>query len=115
MEHIGIIYGNVGTTEFECQTSAEVEKNDYIMVNHQTVGPVLGQVDAITRKTDLSLDKAQKIAEGQPVEIDEKITAKISVIGFRDDRNLLQVPRTPFKAGEYIYKAEDSLIRKIRA
>jgi DNA helicase HerA-like ATPase len=113
MEHIGIIYGNVGTTEFECQTSAEVEKNDYIMVNHQTVGPVLGQVDTITRKTDLSLDKAQKIAEGQPVEIDEKITAKISVIGFRDDRNLLQVPRTPFKAGEYIYKAEDSLIRKV--
>ena len=56
---------------------------------------------------------AQKIAEGQPVEIDEKITAKISVIGFRDDRNLLQVPRTPFKAGEFIYKAEDALIRKV--
>jgi DNA helicase HerA-like ATPase len=113
MEHIGIIYGNVGTTEFECQTSSDLEKNDYIMVNHQTVGEVLGQVDSIQRKTDLSLDKAQKIAEGQPVEIDEKITAKISVIGFRDDRNLLQVPRTPFKAGEFIYKAEDSLIRKV--
>jgi DNA helicase HerA-like ATPase len=113
MEHIGLIYGNVGTTEFECQINANVEKNDYIMINHQTVGQVLGQVDSITRKTDLSLDKAQKIAEGQPVEIDEKITAKISVIGFRDDRKLLQVPRTPFKAGEFIYKAEDSLIRNV--
>ncbi|UCE37091.1 MAG: ATP-binding protein [Thermoplasmata archaeon] len=113
MEHIGIIYGNVGTTEFECQIAANVEKTDYIMVNHQTIGPVLGQVDSIERRTDLSLDKAQMIAEGQPVEINEKITAKISVVGFRDDRNLLQVPRTPFKAGEYIYKADDELIRKV--
>jgi DNA helicase HerA-like ATPase len=113
MEHIGIIYGNVGTTEFECQINADVEKNDYIKVNHQTVGAVLGQVDAIERKTDLSLDKAQMIAEGQPVEINEKITAKISVIGYRDDRKLLQVPRTPFKAGEFIYKADDELIRNI--
>ncbi|UCG69369.1 MAG: ATP-binding protein [Thermoplasmata archaeon] len=113
MEHIGIIYGNVGTTEFECQINANVEKNDYIRVNHQTIGPVLGQVDSIERRTDLSLEKAQKIANGEPVEIDEKVTAKISIVGFRDDRNLLQVPRTPFKAGEFIYKAEDELIREI--
>ncbi|UCE74272.1 MAG: DUF87 domain-containing protein, partial [Methanomassiliicoccales archaeon] len=113
MEHIGIIYGNVGTTEFECQINANVEKTDYIMVNHQSIGPVLGQVDSIERRTDLSLDKAQMIADGQPVEIDEKITAKISVVGFRDDRNLLQVPRTPFKAGEFIFKANDDLIRKV--
>ncbi len=113
MEHIGIIYGTIGTTEFECQINANVEKNDYIMVNHQTVGQVLGQVDNIERRTDLSLDKAQMIAEGQPVEINEKVTAKISVVGFRDDRNLLQVPRTPYKAGEFIYKADDELIRKV--
>lgn len=113
MEHIGIIYGNVGTSEFECQIASNVEKTDYIMVNHQSVGPVLGQVDSIERRTDLSLDKAQMIAEGRPVEINEKITAKISVVGYRDDRNLLQVPRTPFKAGECIYKADDQLIRKV--
>lgn len=113
MEHIGIIYGNVGTTEFECQINANVEKTDYIQVPHQTVGPVLGQVDSIERRTDLSLEKAQKIAEGEAVEIDEKVTAKISVVGFRDERGLLQVPRTPFKAGEYIYKADDELIRNV--
>ncbi|MEE9150420.1 MAG: ATP-binding protein [Thermoplasmata archaeon] len=113
MEHIGIIYGNVGTTEFECQINANVEKTDYIQVNHQIFGLVLGQVDSIERRTDLSLERAQKIANGEPVEIDEKVTAKISVLGFRDDRNLLQVPRTPFKAGEFIYKAEDDLIRKV--
>lgn len=113
MDNIGIIYGNVGTTEFECHINANVEKTDYIMVNHQTVGPVLGQVDAIERRTDLSLEKAQKIAEGEKVEIDEKVSAKITVIGFRDDRNLLQVPRTPFKAGEFIFKAQDELIRTV--
>lgn len=113
MEHIGIIYGNVGTTEFECQINANVEKSDYIMVNHQSVGQVLGQVDTIERRTDLSLEKAQKIANGESVNIDEKVTAKITVIGYRDERSLLQVPRTPFKAGEFIYRAEDELIRKI--
>ncbi|UCF09205.1 MAG: ATP-binding protein [Thermoplasmata archaeon] len=110
---MGIIYGNVGTTDFECQVDATVEKNDYIRVDHQSVGPVLGQVDKIERRTDLSLEKAQKLAKGEPVEIDEKVSAKITVIGYRDDRNLLQVPRVPFKAGEFIYRAEDELIRKV--
>ncbi len=113
MEHIGIIYGNVGTIEFECQVNANVEKTDYISVNHHTCGPVLGQVDAIERRTDLSLEKAQRIANGEPVKIDEKITATISVMGYRDERGLLQVPRTPFKAGEFIYEAEDDLIRGV--
>ncbi len=113
MEHIGIIYGNVGTAEFECQINANVEKTDYIQVNHQTIGNVLGQVDTIERRTDLSLEKAKKIANGEPIEIDEKVTAKISVVGYRDERGLLQVPRTPFKAGEFIYKANDDLIRNV--
>jgi DNA helicase HerA-like ATPase len=113
MDHVGIIYGNVGTTEFECQVNPDVEKNDYIMMNHQTCGNVLGQVDRVERRTDLSLEKAQKMAKGELIEIDEKVSAKISVIGYRDDRNLLQVPRTPFKAGEFIFKAEDNLIRNV--
>jgi DNA helicase HerA-like ATPase len=113
MEHIGIIYGNVGTAEFECQINANVEKTDYIQVNHQTIGAVLGQVDSIERRTDLSLEKAKRVANGEPMEIDEKVTARISVIGYRDERSLLQAPRTPFKAGEFIYRAEDELIRKV--
>jgi DNA helicase HerA-like ATPase len=113
MEHIGIIYGNVGTAEFECQINANVEKTDYIQVNHQTIGAVLGQVDSIERRTDLSLEKAKRIANGEPMEIDEKVTARISVIGYRDERSLLQAPRTPFKAGEFIFRAEDELIRKV--
>src|SRR5439155_707496 len=32
---------------------------------------------------------------------------------YRDDRGLLQVPRTPFRAGEPVYKAETSTIQEV--
>ncbi len=113
MEQVGIIYGNIGTTSFECHVNANVEKADYIQVKHQSCGWVLGQVDSIERRTDLSLEKAQRLANGENIEITEKVSAKISVVGYRDNRGLLQVPRTPFKAGEIIYVAEESLIRDV--
>ncbi len=110
---VGIIYGNVGTTEFKCNIIGPVEQTEYVQMRHEKVGWVLGQVDTIQRKTDLSLEKAQEMAEGQEMDIKELVSADISVIGYRDDRGLLQVPRTPFKAGERIYRASEDLIREV--
>src|SRR5207249_7822355 len=44
---------------------------------------------------------------------EERVSAQVSVIGYRDDRGLLQVPRTPFRAGEPVYKAETSTIQEV--
>ena len=110
---VGIIYGNVGTTEFNCNITGHVEQTEYVQMRHEKVGWVLGQVDTINRKTDLSLEKAQEMAEGREMDIKELVFGKITVIGYRDDRGLLQVPRTPFKAGERVYIASEELIRDV--
>ena len=111
--YIGVIYGDVGPTGFRCSVINPVDRYDFVQVEHQTAGAVLGRVDEIERKTDLSLDKAQALGDGDPVDIEERVSAQVSVIGFRDDRGLLQVPRTPFRAGEPVRKAETKTIREV--
>ncbi len=110
---VGIIYGDVGTTTFKCSVTGHLEKAEYIMVPHEACGMVLGQVDSMERKTNLSLDKAKLMAEGQHVNIEERVSAMITMLGYRDDRGLLQVPGTPFKAGSPVLAADDELIRDV--
>ncbi len=110
---VGIIYGDVGTSAFNLSVIANLEKMEYVMAEHDTAGWVLGQVMDMQRKTDLSLDRAKMISLGEDVMIRERVTALINVIGYRDERGLLQVPRTPFKAGLPVLKATDDLIKKV--
>ncbi len=112
-DFIGMIYGDIGTTDFKCSVLAPVEKNEFVQVNHETCGMVLGRVDQIERKTDLSIEKAHLLAKGEHVQIEEMVAANIAIIGYRDERKLLQVPRTPFKAGEAVEKASEDLIRSV--
>jgi len=112
-DFLGIIYGDVGTTQFRFSVYHTVERNEYVAVLHETCGEVLGRVEEIQRRTDLSIERAQGIAEGEQVEIEEKMSAQVSVIGYRDDRGLLQAPRTPFRAGAQVMRAEDATITKV--
>ena len=109
---IGVIYGDVGATSFRCSVMYPVDRYDFVQVQHQTCGTVLGRVDEIERKTDLSLDRAMA-EDAEAAEIQERVSAQVSVIGYRDDRGLLQVPRTPFRAGEAVRKAEKDVIEEV--
>ncbi|MCK4718064.1 MAG: ATP-binding protein [Thermoplasmata archaeon] len=113
IEEVGIIYGNVGTAAFEVSVTSTLEKMAYIQVRHESCGWVLGQADSLTRKTNLSIEKAKRLSTGEKVDFEELITASINVIGYRDNRGLLQTPRTPFRAGESVYQASDSLIKDV--
>lgn len=113
LEPVGMIYGNVGTLRFNCGVTAPLEKMEYVQVEHELVGWVLGQVSEIERKTNLTIDGIEQLQHGTPVPIEEKEIATVSVIGYRDDRNLLQVPRTPLKAGSIVYRADEELIKKV--
>jgi DNA helicase HerA-like ATPase len=113
MDCVGIIYGNVGTTAINFRVAGDIEKMEYVQIEHDTDGWVLGLVTEMELKTDLSLDRAKLISDGEEVLIEEKVTATVDLIGFRDDRNLLQVPRTPFKAGDLVYKGSDTLIKNV--
>jgi len=113
LQTVGIIYGNVGTTEFNLGVTSNLEKMEYVQVEHESDGWVLGQVIEMERRTDLSLEKAKMVSEGHSIDIEEKVTALINIVGYRDDRGLLQVPRTPFKAGHPVYLAKDGLIKDV--
>ena len=110
---VGIVYGDVGTSELKCSVTAPLEKGEYVQILHQTCGQILGQIDKMERKTDLSLDKAILMSQGEAMDIEEKVLAIVNVIGFRDDRGLLQTPKVPFKAGTPVTRAEDSLITEV--
>jgi DNA helicase HerA-like ATPase len=110
---VGVVYGDVGTTDLKCGVTAPLEKSEYVQIPHDKCGLVLGQVDDIERKTNLSLEGAKLISEGEAIDIEERVTAVLSILGYRDDRGLLQVPGTPFKAGSPVLRAEDDLIRKV--
>jgi len=111
LKEIGIIYGNVGTTTFNIMLTEMIEKLEYVQVEHELHGWILGQITEIVRQSNLSLDKVPSLSKGMPMDIEDKEIAQVMLIGFRDDRNLLQSPRTPLRAGEKVYKASNDIIR----
>ncbi len=112
-ELVGITYGDVGTTMLQCNICTPVDRGEYVMIQHPTAGNVLGRVDSIERRTNVSIEKAMELSEGKDVEIEESMIGHVHVIGYRDQRGLLQIPSNPFRAGEKIYFAEEKLIRDV--
>lgn len=108
---VGIIYGNVGTSFFDCRVSEHLERSEYVMVNHEDYGNVLCQVGSLVRKTNLSLEKSTSITTA--TEIEEMVSAHIDVIGYRNDRGLLLMPRTTFKAGSDVKRADAALVQSV--
>ena len=94
---VGVVYGDVGSTSLRFSVIQAVERNEFVQIPHEGCGLVMGRVEEVERHTDLSLDRAQLLGSGEPVYIEEKMSASVAIIGYRDDRDLLQVPRTPFK------------------
>ena len=108
---VGIIYGNVGTTHFDCRVTSHLERSEYVSVFHEEYGPVLCQVGSLLRKSNLSLEKSISVNEDTIIE--ELVSAHIEVVGYRDDRGLLQKPRMTFKAGSKVHRAQEDLIRNV--
>src|SRR3989442_11046612 len=112
-DFVGVVYGDVGSTALKFSVIRPVERNEFVQVPHETCGLVLGRVEEVERHTDLSLEKAQLLGTGEAVEIEEKMSASVAVVGYRDDRDLLQVPRTPFRAGAEVQHADEALIKNV--
>ncbi|MEM0346263.1 MAG: ATP-binding protein [Thermoplasmatales archaeon] len=110
MEPVGILYGDIKHTMVNCSVSGKLKQGDYVRIKHPEDGWVLGKVDSIEAKTNLSIEKSYQVMEGENVEIQQTISAQIVIVGFRDSKNVLQYPRTPFLAGTPVYYAEDDFI-----
>ena len=110
MDAVGILYGDIHPTLVNCSVSGKLRQGDYVKLKHHEDGWVLGKVDAIEAKTNLSIEKSYQIMEGNNVEIQQTISAQIVVIGYLDHKGILQYPRTPFLAGTPVYLADDDFI-----
>jgi len=107
-ERIGIIYGDTTSTAFTFASHKEIKRMEYITVPHEE-GNVLAQVREVKKISKLSIENVliEEIKEEK-----EKISATADVIGYLSGRGL-RIPRTPFKPGESVYKADEHLIRKV--
>lgn len=111
---VGVVFGSVGTTGFRVAiTDPSVKKNDYVQIKHPECGDVLGQIIDVQRESELDFAGAQKISGGEKVEVGGRLSGTVNIIGFRDETGALQVPRTPFNAGDSIFAAEEKLIRSV--
>ena len=114
MEPIGVIYGNVGSRAFRVAISdPNVQRNEYVQVNHKMYGPVMGQLIKLERETNLDYDKASAIVDGEDVDVHEKLVGSVEIIGYLDERNRVMMPQTPFGAGDVIIRAEPELVRNV--
>ncbi|MBN2518145.1 MAG: ATP-binding protein [Candidatus Altiarchaeota archaeon] len=101
-EIIGFVYGEVRPTSFSIlvENKKLAERGTYVKIHHEMYGWVLGQISFVRRFWD---DKKGI----------EKIVADVRVIGYKDENGLIRLPKTPFKPEERVFKAHQTLIRRI--
>jgi uncharacterized protein len=99
---IGFVSGEVRATSFSIivENKKLAEKGTYVKVHHEMYGWVLGQLSLIRRFWD---DKKGI----------ERIIADVRVIGYRGPDGLVRLPKTPFKPEERVFKAHQTLIKRI--
>lgn len=111
---VGIIYGDVGSTEFNFTVDGQdLRKFDYVTAPHKE-GYILAQVMDIKRFSDLSFEHAKMLRDhGELPAVKSDVSAYADVIGYRDKRGQLLAPRTPFEAGSEIGLADQDFIRSV--
>lgn len=111
---VGVIYGDVGSTEFNFTVDGHsVRKFDYVSAPHRE-GYILAQIMDIKRYSDLKFEDASTLKSSEEIPFFKSdVSAYADVIGYRDKRGHLLVPRTPFEVGSKITRAEEGLIRHV--
>lgn len=113
MEMIGIVFGQVGSYEFNFAVAGAVERNEYVQLHHDSYGWMLARVDEVRLKTDLTSDGALRVAKGEQVEFSGEEIAHSSMIGFADGRGGIAQPRQPVLAGTKVFRATDEVIAAV--
>lgn len=107
---VGVIFGDVASTHFGIAVSdPSLKRLDYVEAEHQGAR-VLGIVEKVTRQSDLSYEQAMR---GGAHEGEERLTADVHVIGYKDGQGRVVVPRTPFAAGATVRLADETLVASI--
>ena len=111
---IGYIYGDVGSTEFNFAVNGQnLRKFDYIFAPHKE-GNMLAQILDIKEISDLKFEDATMMMHSEEMPtIRTSLSAFADVIGYRDKKGLLQSPKSPFRSGTALMRADEDLIRYV--
>jgi len=95
---IGTIGGEVKTTQFKIilQTQ-DVEKGSFVKINHEQYGWVLAKIENMKRYIENE---------------EEILMADGRTIGYKE-KNLILIPKSPFKPNEKVYSADKELILNV--
>ena len=107
---LGIVFGNAGTYEFEFVITGNVERNEYVQVRHESYGWLLGTVQEVKVRTDLSDEGAKRIAGGEDVQFDRTVVGSVRIFGYPDGKGGINSPGTPVAPGAQVYRAADEVI-----
>ena len=91
---VGKIIGKTSPESFHFQVTDVIRKMDFIAVRDPERHLILGRVDGIIQERDQAI-------------------ARVSIIGYTDNRDVVQKPRMPFKPGSIVYSADDELIKRV--
>jgi len=90
---IGRIIGKTSTNSFQFAVNGEIRKWDYVKIVHPEVGPIIAQVTEIERNNSNTI-------------------ADCMLIGYRNERGFLRLPRTPLEPDSSVFLPEDELIAR---
>lgn len=98
-EEIGKVSNKVMLTNFKFKSEnvAKAKKNEYIKVRDDTGKWILAQITNIVRKSGKK----------------DEVEASAEIIGYRNDKGTLVMPRTPLKPGKSVHLADEILIKNI--
>ena len=104
-EPVGVVFGNVGSTEFRSVLmDKDISELDYIQIHHPTDGWVLGIIEKVELRSDLTHEGALLNLFGKGKEVTFKRVSTVSLIGARNDRNVLARPLTPILPSSKVFK-----------
>ncbi len=106
---VGVIYGSTSSTRFDVAVADPgLRRLDYVAVRHEE-NLVLCQVDDVQRLDGLSFDEAMAGTAGH----EDRLSASVAVIGYVDATGRVQTPLTPFRAGQEVGWADDTLVTDV--
>lgn len=110
-EKLGIVIGRSTSLRFSFLISAELRRNDYVMV-HAGTGRVIGVVDTIENISDLNAQKAFELMNGQETCYREHGVAHVAAVGIIQGEKV-EMPEFPVEGGSPVYRATERDIRQV--
>jgi DNA helicase HerA-like ATPase len=112
-EPIGVVFGNVGSTEFRSVLlDRDTKELEYIQVHHPTDGWVVGIIEKVELRSDLTHEGALMNLLERKKDVSFKRVAMISMVGSRNDRGVLARPLTPIPPSSRLYRPDEKLLRE---